>query len=149
MSGLGLVVVFYVFMFQVLSWNVRGLNDLGKRGLVKSVIASYKGSVVCIQETKLHLILRSFLRSFAGPRFDKCHFIRSDGASDGIVTCSNSRDFICLEVVVRIFSLTLRLKHFSTGLTFYITNVYGPPTWEEKEDFCRELAALKGFCRGP
>ncbi len=29
-----------------------------------------------------------------------------------------------------------------------MTNVYGPSTWEGKDDFCRELGELKSVCRG-
>ncbi len=114
-------------MFNFLSWNVRGLNNPVKRALVKSLVVSCKGSVLCIQETKVGLISRSFLRSFVGSRFDKCHYISSAGASGGIATCWNARDFACLEVLVRNYSLTLRLKHFSSGTVFFLTNVYGPP----------------------
>ncbi len=87
--------------------------------------------------------LSLFLSSFAGPLFDKCQFISAISASGGIVTCWNSRDFICTEVIVRVFSLTLRLKHLASGLSFFLSNVYDPPTWEGKVDFCSELVALK------
>ncbi len=115
---------------------------------MKSVVACCKVSVLCIQETKVCLISQSFLRSFVGSRFNKCHFISSVGASGGIAMCWNARDFTCLEVIVRNYSLTLRLKHYSSGLVFYITNVYRPPTWDGKEEFCSELAALKGVRSG-
>ncbi|OAY70623.1 hypothetical protein ACMD2_27059, partial [Ananas comosus] len=55
---------------------------------------------------------------------------------------------MCSEVIVRIFSITLKLTHLSSRKIFYLTNVYGPPTWDGKEDFCSELRALKGICTG-
>ncbi len=135
-------------MLKVCCWNVRGLNDRFKRGLVKSVVSSLRESVFCFQESKLSAISRSFLNSFAGSHFDKCQFIKADGASGGIVTCWNSGVFACTEVLVRIFSLTLHLVHRASGLSFFITNVYGPPTWDGKTDFCDELSALKETCSG-
>ncbi len=145
----GLWCFFLFLMFQICSWNVRGLNDLTKRGLVKSVVVGLRGAILCIQETKVNSLSRSFLRSFAGAAFDKCHFIPSNGASGGIATCWNSRNFGCSEVVVHDHSLTLRLNHLGSGLSVYITNVFGPPTWDCKDAFCRKLVALKGLCTAP
>lgn len=93
-------------------------------------------------------VSRSFLRSFVGSFFDKCHFIRVNGASGGLVTCWCAKDFCCSEVLIRTYSLTIRLKHLSSGTHFFLTNVYGPSTWEGKENFCSELAALKSVCPG-
>ncbi len=140
---------FSLSMLQVCCWNVRGLNDLGKRYLVKSVVSRLKASVLCLQETKVFEFSRTFTSSFAGNFIDKRHFISAVGASGGIFTGWNSRFFTCIEVLVRNFSLTLRLKHHPSGSLFYITNVYGPPGREGKEDFCVELASLKRDCRGP
>lgn len=49
---------------------------------------------------------------------------------------------------MRDFSLTTRLKHLDSGTTFLITNVYGPSSWDGKEDFRDELVELKGVCGG-
>ncbi len=46
------------------------------------------------------------------------------------------------------FSLTVRLKHAQSGTLFYLTNVYGPSSWNDKREFCAELEGLKGECRG-
>lgn len=45
-------------------------------------------------------------------------------------------------MVNRDFSLTLNLKHSDTGKRFYLTNVYGPPSWDGKGDFCSKLLLL-------
>lgn len=139
--------MFSAFMFQVLSWNVRGLNNSSKRGVVKSICSNVKKSVVCLQETKVEDISRSFLRSFAGSYYDRCQYLKSDGASGGIVTCWNARDFSCSEVLVQNFSLSVRLTHNVSNCSF-LTNVYGPPTWEGKADFYDELSELKKVCNG-
>ena len=38
---------------KILSWNVRGINNLDKRKLIKAFIKSQRVDVVCIQETKI------------------------------------------------------------------------------------------------
>ncbi len=136
-------------MVQVCSWNVRGLNDPGKRSLVKSVVSNFKQAIWCFQESKVDAVSRSFLRSFAGPSLDKFHFVKAEGASGGIITCWNSKSLSCSEVIVCTFSLTVRLNCLATGLAFYLTNVYGPPTWDGKEEFCAKLYNLKSVCEGP
>lgn len=35
------------------SWNVRGLNKISKRKLVKSLTQRWKADIYCFQETKL------------------------------------------------------------------------------------------------
>ncbi len=93
-------------------------------------------------------VSQSFLRSFAGPLFDKCQFVKAVGASGGIITCWRSTLFSCLEVIVRRFSITVLFHCSSSRQSFYVTNVYGPPTWEGKTEFCSELAHLKNVCKG-
>ncbi len=136
-------------MFQICSWNVQGLNDLSKMCLVKSVVSRFRRCVLCFQESKVDKVSRSFLHSSAGSNFDKCQFINSDGASGGLITCWSLCLFSCSKVIIRRFSLTIHLLHSTSGSSFYVTNVYGPPTWNGKEEFCAELAVLKVVCRGP
>ncbi len=116
--------------------------------MVKYVVFKFKSVVLCFQESKVETVSRSFLRSFTGAYFDKCHFVKSERASGGIITCWSSRVFACSEVIVRNFSITVCLKFLSSSTSFYVTNVYGPPTWEGKDDFCKELGDLKSVCRG-
>ncbi|OAY65254.1 hypothetical protein ACMD2_16588 [Ananas comosus] len=49
-------------------------------------------------------------------------------------------------VLSRKYSLTLHLTQLASGKSFFITNVYGPPTWEGKEEFCSELLSLCSSC---
>ncbi len=85
----------------------------------------------------------TFLCSFTGVCFDKCHFVKSVEASGGIITCWSSKVFLYSEVLERTFSLTVRLRCISSDTSFYLTNVYGPPSWEGKDEFCGELLELK------
>jgi endonuclease/exonuclease/phosphatase family metal-dependent hydrolase len=38
---------------KILSWNVRGLNEGGKRLKVRNLIRQWKADIICLQETKL------------------------------------------------------------------------------------------------
>ncbi|XP_020102569.1 uncharacterized protein LOC109720094 [Ananas comosus] len=133
-------------MFNILSWNVRGLNDLVKRRCIRSVVSAYSRSVVCFQESKIDTVSRSFLRSCCGSSIDRCHFVPAIGASGGIITCWNSKVLSCSEALIRQHSLTLLLTHLGSGKSFYLTNVYGPPSWTGKDAFCSELTDLNHIC---
>jgi len=39
--------------FQLVSWNVRGLNERDKGRLVKSLVIDWNTDILCLQETKL------------------------------------------------------------------------------------------------
>lgn len=126
-------------MIRGCSWNVRGLNDPFKRVVVRDVLSKIRNVVVCLQESKVCQISRSFLRSFGGSFLDKCVFVESKGASGGVITCWSSRIFVCHEVIVRQFSIIVFLTRVNSGTSFYVTNVYRPATWDGKEEFYLEL----------
>lgn len=44
--------------FNLLVWNVRGLNNIVKCSLVKESVVSSNASVVCFQESKLEVVDR-------------------------------------------------------------------------------------------
>lgn len=90
----------------------------------------------------------SFLCSFASSYLDKRVFLEANGASGDLITCWSSRAFACSEVIVRRFSITVHLAHFKSGANFFVTNVYGPATWEGKDDFFLELMQLQECCKG-
>jgi hypothetical protein len=70
--------------WNVLNWNIRGLNE-GKARAVQQKIEESGCSVFCIQETKMgHFTPHSFKR-FAPKRFTKFTFSPSRGASEGIL----------------------------------------------------------------
>ncbi len=115
---------------------------------MKLVVSKFKQFVLYFQETKVDKIFRFFLRSIASSSIDKCHYIKSNGASGGFITCWCASEFSCSDVLIRRLSLTVRLKHKLSGNMFYLTNVYNPLSWEGKEEFCNELAALKDVFYG-
>ena len=41
---------------NLVSWNVNGLNNLKKRGILRNWLCKWKVDVVCLQETKLDTV---------------------------------------------------------------------------------------------
>ncbi len=130
---------------KVFSWNVRGLNNPTKRNAVRHVVFSLRGAVVCLQKTKVQSVSCWFLRSVCGSYLDKCQFVKANGTSGGLISCWSSKLYDCTDVIVRNFSITVHLAHRASGVSFFVTNVYGPASREGKDAFCSELALLKHF----
>ena len=48
---------------KILSWNVRGANDLDKRKVIKNFIRSHRVDMVCLEETKVQEMNIEMVRS--------------------------------------------------------------------------------------
>lgn len=48
---------------KIVSWNVRGLNDKDKKLQIRNLIRIWCDDVICLQETKMELITRGFIKS--------------------------------------------------------------------------------------
>ena len=48
---------------EILSWNVRGLNNPQKRDMVNNLLKEWKCDVVCFQETKLDSVNSAVVKS--------------------------------------------------------------------------------------
>jgi exonuclease III len=63
--------------WNILNWNVRGLNSSDKCSAVRAKIEESSCSIVCIQETKRAFFDPSFVRKLAPKRFNKIAFVPS------------------------------------------------------------------------
>jgi len=71
---------------HILIWNVRGLNSVARRNVVRSLVVSTKIDIVCLQETKMVAISREIILSMLGSDFDNNYIcLPSVGASGGIL----------------------------------------------------------------
>ena len=71
---------------HILIWNVRGLNSVERRNVVRSLVVSTKIDIVCLQETKMVAISREIILSMLGSDFDNNYIcLPSVGASGGIL----------------------------------------------------------------
>jgi exonuclease III len=69
--------------WNVLNWNIRGLNGDNKKKAVRAKIEKSGCSVFCLQETKVENFDCSFLKKIAPKRFSKFAFVPSIGAWGG------------------------------------------------------------------
>jgi exonuclease III len=76
---------------NILTWNVRGLNSLDKRLMVRILLRQWRVDIVCLQETKLELISRRMIRSFWGYSYVDCCYVASIEASGDIILMWDKR----------------------------------------------------------
>ena len=56
----------WCLMVRLLSWNVRGINDLCKRDILKSFLRDWKCDLICLQESKLEAVSLPTIRTLWG-----------------------------------------------------------------------------------
>ena len=71
--------------WNILNWNVRGINSSDKWLAISNKIEESQCSVICLQETKREVFDISYLRKFAPKRINKFEFSPSIGASGGLL----------------------------------------------------------------
>ncbi|XP_019266372.1 PREDICTED: uncharacterized protein LOC109243827 [Nicotiana attenuata] len=70
---------------KIISWNVRGLNDKGKRNIIKSLIQEWRADIYCFQETKLEGNVYMFVKEIWGNRWEfTWHITGVYGSNDRI-----------------------------------------------------------------
>ena len=71
--------------WNILYWNIRGINAQAKWDALRNKIDESSCAIVCIQETKKECFDASYIRNFAPRRLDNFEYIPSSGSSGGIL----------------------------------------------------------------
>lgn len=100
-----------------LIWNVRGLNAWARCDMVRTVVEQERVSLVCLQETKLHVIDDSIVCDLMGGSFDY-FFLPVDNTRGGILMAWRSNVWLgsnfTLSAQSVLVKLTLLVNGFST-----------------------------------
>ena len=76
---------------KILTWNVRGLNEGGKRLRVRNLLSFWKVDIVCLQETKVSRFTSSLVRSLWRSPYVEWYYVAAEGASGGILLMWDQR----------------------------------------------------------
>lgn len=79
--------------WNVLCWNIRGINSEKKHLAIRNAIDLSGCSVICLQETKRDTFDAAYVKLFCPKKFDKFAFVPSSGNSGGLITIWNSSMF--------------------------------------------------------
>jgi hypothetical protein len=60
---------------NILIWNVRGLNARSHRDALKELVVAEKPSLVCLEETKMHVISDFDVMQILDARFDYAYLL--------------------------------------------------------------------------
>jgi exonuclease III len=134
---------------KILTWNVRGLHDQDKRLRIKNLLKEWHADVVCLQEIKMEVITGQFVRSLWRCRYVDWMFLRSNGASGGILLMWDKRLVEKLEDAVGFFSVSCKFKNVEDQKIWMFTGVYGPNDDRDRRLIWDELVGMRSWWEVP
>jgi hypothetical protein len=120
---------------KILSWNVRGINELDKRLHIKRLIRDCKVDLVCLIETKMEVISREVVRSLWGCRHVDWCFMGASGASGGILIMWDRRVVEKVDDCVGRYTLAVSLHNIDDNFLWAFGGVYEPNDDGERRVF--------------
>jgi hypothetical protein len=127
---------------SLISWNVRGLNEVGKRLKVRNLLRLWKADIICLQETKLEYVSNIIVRSLWGCLFADWCYLPSRGAAGGILLMWDRRVVEKVEVYVGEFVVACSFKNVVDAFSWAFAGVYGPHNISSRRLLWEELAGL-------
>ena len=70
---------------KIMSWNVRGVNDLDRRKITRNFIRYQRVDLVCLQETKIQEMTAVVARSLGVGRLFDWRALNAEGSAGGIL----------------------------------------------------------------
>jgi hypothetical protein len=134
---------------NLISWNVRGLNDGAKRTRVCNLLQLWKADVVCLQETKLTAVTHSLVCSLWRCRYVDWIGLDVVGASGGIILMWDKRVVERIDEAVGRFSISVRFREIASGFEWAYSGVYGPIRAGERSLMWEELAGIASWWAVP
>lgn len=107
------------------SWNLRGLNSLGKLRMIKNMIKQEQPQIFFLQETKCNSITLGNILSRA---WLGCHLVTVDasGASGGLAIAWNMQAITLLDIHASHHIIQATFHIIGTSIHRHLTNVYFP-----------------------
>lgn len=121
--------------WNVLCWNIRGIDAEGKWESLKNKIVESNCDVVTIQETKRDSFDIAYIRNFCPTSFDAFCFLPSVSALGGILVAWKSSIFGGSEIFQNNFAISVEFFSTISNDSWILTSVYGPYDPEGKEAF--------------
>lgn len=111
--------------WNILCWNIRGINSDNKWDALRNKIDESACSIFFLQETKRDIIDSQYLKKFAPKRYDKFDYIPSVGASGGILIAWISSIFHGITIEKQPFAITVSFtaKHNGDNYQLFMARV--------------------------
>ena len=121
--------------WNVLNWNIRGLNDDKKWSALSSKIEESACSILCLQETKREHFDIQYLKHFCPKYLSKFDYLPSVGASGGLLVVWNDQFFLGNTILKNDYSITIEFTSKRSGEIWTLTNIYGPCQHDLRPNF--------------
>jgi exonuclease III len=118
--------------WNVLCWNIRGINATNKLTAQRSKIKESNCDIICIQETKRETFDQAYLRNLCPSQFDCFDYIPSLGLSGGMITIWKGSKFNGQVVFQNEFALSIEFSSMFSDHSWILTQIYAPCTTEAK-----------------
>jgi exonuclease III len=135
-------------LFSWLIWNVHGLNSLPRCDAIYQVVLLSGASVVCFQDTKLHVVSREVVDRCLGWVFDQFYFLPADGTRGGILLAWKSTVVTISNPHLSPNAITARVGGAGND-GWWFTGVYGAQLDADKLLFLAELHDIRDLHLGP
>jgi exonuclease III len=94
--------------YKLLSWNVRGMNNVARREKLRQMISIYNLDLVCFQETKMTIITLAIVRTFVELDYaDNFMYHPAEGTRGSIVIAAKESLFHLHDPVISNHSATI------------------------------------------
>lgn len=128
---------------NILSWNVRGLNERNKRLAVRQSILLERPDIITFQETKMQSIDVAQFREMCGRRLDQYVTVPAQGTRGGILIAWRQSMYTLISKEEKQFTLTTTLQNTNDASKIMFTAVYGPTQQNQRQEFYNELKQIK------
>ncbi|KAF5469057.1 hypothetical protein F2P56_013157 [Juglans regia] len=111
---------------KIVSWNVCGLNEVEKHLRIQHLLREWKVDIVCLQETKLKLIIRKIVRSIWSSNYVDWVYLPASGASGGVVVMWDRLVVEKVDNQIGRYMVACSFRRVSDGFLWTFAGVYGP-----------------------
>lgn len=125
-----------------LFWNIRGMGNPEKIGLLQDLIKENSVDFVGIMETIKQVFPADFLGRLGGYIPLSWEWIPAEGKSGGILVGINSEKLNILEVIKGRFCIKIKLEDINTKFLWDLLVVYGAAQHDMKAKFLAEFASF-------
>lgn len=126
---------------NLLVWNIRGLNSVARRAVVRAFVRHNAVSMICLQETKMSTFDSSLVSEICGPSFTGFAFSPSEGASGGLLVAWTDDLTVSSTQCSKSF-ISAKCTNVATGVSWHLINMYGPQAHVDKIAFLAELQLM-------
>lgn len=133
--------------YNILNWNVHGINSPAKRRAILIFLAEHQCNIIYIQEVKMQAISKAFVVEMLEPRFcDTFIYKPATGSKGGMLIARSSDLAITHEPLADgANSIIGQIMDKSNNDRWTIMDVYGPQDDVAKVLFIEEFKGLKQF----